>query len=130
MTEKEVLEIKGLTNAQKERASAYFLMQRNLHRKEEMDGTESEIKEYLRQKEKEYEKRKENEKKRKEKKARQKEEEKKIIELFRAAKGVGLSFESIVKEIEKKIKEKKNEKVLQQIEEYKKKLAELEKKIV
>ncbi len=130
MTEKEVLEIKGLTNAQKERASAYFLMQRNLHRKEEMDGTESEIKEYLRQKEKEYKKRKENEKKRKEKRAQQKEEEKKIIELFRAAKVVGLSTESIIEEIEKKIKEKRNEKVLQQMAELEKKMEELKKKIV
>lgn len=130
MTEKEVLEIKGLTNAQKERASAYFLMQRNLHRKEEMDGTESEIKEYLRQKEKEYEKRKENEKKRKEKKAQQKEEEKKIIELFKTAKGVGLSTESIIEEIEKKIKEKKNEKVLAKMAELEKQMEELKKKIV
>lgn len=122
MTEKEVLAIKGLTNAQKERASAYFLMQRNLHRKEELNGTASEIKEYLTQKVKEYEKRKENEKKRKEKKAQQKEEEKKIIELFKTAKGVGLSVETIIKEIEGKIKEKKNEKVLAKMEELKNKL--------
>ncbi len=130
MTEKEVLEIKGLTNAQKERAKAFFSMQRNLHKSEEMEGTAFEIKAYLNKKVEEYVKRKENEKKRKEKKAQQKEEERKIIELFKMAKGVGLSAESIVEELEKKIKEKRNEKVLQQIEEYKKKLAELEKKIV
>ena len=130
MTEKDVLEIKGLSSAQKERARAYFTMQRNLHRKEEMEGTTSEIKEYLNKKVKEYEKRKENEKKRKEKKARQKEEEKKIIELFRTAKGVGLSTESIVEEIEKKIKEKKNEKVLAKMAELEKQMEELKKKIV
>ena len=122
MTEKEVLTIKGLTNAQKERAKAFFTMQRNLHRKEEMDGTPSEIKE--------YEKRKENEKKRKEKKAQQKEEEKKIIELFKTAKGVGLSTESIIEEIEKKIKEKKNEKVLAKMAELEKQMAELKNKLV
>lgn len=130
MTEKEVLEIKGLTNAQKERARAYFLMQRNLHRKEEMDGTASEIKDYLSKKVTEYDKRKENEKKRKEKKAQQKEEEKKIIELFYTAKGVGLSVETIVEEIEKKIKEKKNEKVLAKMAELEKQMEELKKKIV
>lgn len=130
MTEKEVLAIKGLTNAQKERAKAYFLMQRNLHRKKEMDGTPSEIKEYLTQKVKEYEKRKENEKKRKEKKAQLKEEEKRIIELFKTAKGVGLSTESIIEEIEKKIKEKKNEKVLAKMAELEKQMAELKNKLV
>lgn len=130
MTEKEVLAIKGLTNAQKERAKAYFLMQRNLHRKKEMDGTPSEIKEYLTQKVKEYEKRKENEKKRKEKKAQLKEEEKRIIELFKTAKGVGLSTESIIEEIEKKIKEKKNEKVLAKMAELEKQMTELKNKLV
>lgn len=130
MTEKEVLAIKGLTNAQKERAKAFFTMQRNLHRKEEMDGTPSEIKEYLTQKVKEYEKRKENEKKRKEKKAQLKEEEKKIIELFKTAKGVGLSVETIVEEIEGKIKEKKNEKVLAKMAELEKQMAELKNKLV
>ena len=130
MTEKEVLAIKGLTNAQKERAKAFFTMQRNLHRKEEMDGTASEIKEYLTKKVKEYEKRKENEKKRKEKKAQQKEEERKIIELFRAAKGVGLSTESIIKEIEGKIKEKKNEKVLAKMAELENQIEELKNKLV
>ena len=130
MTEKDVLEIKGLSSAQKERAKAYFLMQRNLHRAEEMDGTTSEIKEYLNKKVKEYEKRKENEKKRKEKKAQQKEEEKKIIELFNTAKGVGLSVETIVEEIEKKIKEKRNEKVLAKMAELEKQMEELKKKIV
>lgn len=130
MTEKEVLAIKGLTNAQKERAKAYFLMQRNLHRKKEMDGTPSEIKEYLTQKVKEYEKRKENEKKRKEKKAQLKEEEKRIIELFKTAKGVGLSTENIIEEFEKKIKEKKNEKVLAKIAELKKQMEALNNKLV
>ena len=124
------MEIKWLTNAQKERARAYFLMQRNLHRKEEMDGTASEIKDYLSKKVTEYDKRKENEKKRKEKKAQQKEEEKKIIELFITAKGVGLSVETIVEEIEKKIKEKKNEKVLAKMAELEKQMEELKKKIV
>lgn len=130
MTEKEVLQIKGLTNAQKERAKAFFTMQRNLHRTEELDGTPSEIKEYLTKKVKEYEKRKENEKKRKEKKAQLKEEEKKIIELFKTAKGVGLSTESIIEEFEKKIKEKKNEKVLAKIAELKKQMEELNNKLV
>ena len=130
MTEKEVLEIKGLTNAQKERAKAFFLMRRNLHKSEEIEGTASEIKAYLNKKVEEYKNRKENEKKRKEKKAQQKEEEKKIIELFKTAKGVGLSAEAIVEEIERKIKEKKNEKVLAKMAELEKQMEELKKKII
>jgi len=122
-TKEQVLAMKSLTASQKERAQAYFDAQGRFHKPLTMPcNNEKEVVEFIDALQKRYEKRKAAEAKRKEKKVNEQAEVKKVIAVVKEAKAYGFTLDDVIAAVESIIKDKKNAKILAQIEELKAKL--------
>jgi len=122
-TKEQVLAMKSLTASQKERAQAYFDAQGRFHKPLTMPcNNEKEVVEFIDTLQKRYEKRKAAEAKRKEKKVNEQEEVKKVLAVVKEAKAYGFTLDDVIAAVESIIKDKKNAKILAQIEELKAKL--------
>ena len=122
-TKEQVLAMKSLTASQKERAQAYFDAQGRFHKPLTMPcNNEKEVVEFIDALQKRYEKRKAAEAKRKEKKVNEQAEMKKVLAVVKEAKAYGFTLDDVIAAVESIIKDKKNAKILAQIEELKAKL--------
>ena len=122
-TKEQVLAMKSLTASQKERAQAYFDAQGRFHKPLTMPcNNEKEVVEFIDALQKRYEKRKAAEAKRKEKKVNEQAEVKKVLAVIKEAKTYGFTLDDVIAAVESIIKDKKNAKILAQIEELKAKL--------
>ena len=122
-TKEQVLAMKSLTASQKERAQAYFDAQGRFHKPLTMPcNNEKEVVEFIDTLQKRYEKRKAGEAKRREKKVNEQEEVKKVLAVVKEAKAYGFTLDDVIAAVESIIKDKKNAKILAQIEELKAKL--------
>lgn len=122
-TKEQVLAIKGLTAAQKERAIAYFTAQERFKKPLTMPcDNEAQVKDYINGLQANYDKRKAAEKRAKEKKAAKMEEVKEVVALLNDAKKYGYSISDVKDLVMNAIREKKNAAILAQIESLKKQL--------
>lgn len=122
-TKEQVLAIKGLTAAQKERATAYFTAQERFKKPLTMPcDTEAQVKDYIAGLQANYDKRKAAEKRAKERKAAKMAELNEVVVLLNDAKKYGYSTADVKELVMGAIKEKKNAAILAQIESLKKQL--------
>lgn len=116
-TKEQVLAIKSLTPAQKERAIAYFTAQERFKKPLTMPcDNDTQVKDFCNGLQAKYDKRKAAEKKAKEKKAAKEAEVKEVAMLLAEAKKYGFNTDDVKKLILDTIKEKKNASILAQIE--------------
>lgn len=116
-TKEQVLAVKGLTAAQKERVEAYFTALGRFKKPMEMPcDTDAQVKDFINGLQAKYDKRKAAEKKAKEKKAAKIEEMREVVALLNEAKKYGFNITDVKKLILDTIKEKKNASILAQIE--------------
>lgn len=123
-TKAQVLGVVGLTQAQKDRAEAFFLTQERFGKPQEMPvNTNQEVKDYLTKMVEAYEKRKEREAKKREREEAEKGQIATIKELISSAKEYGFEFEDIINAINDAVRERKNAAI-------RAKIAELEAQLV
>lgn len=116
-TLEQVLAVRGLTAAQKERAQEWVKAQERFGKPTIFEvTTDQQVKDRLTQLQNNYVKRKEREEKNKQKKELEKQNNQAIFQAVKEAKELGFSIEDIVDVIHAGIKEKKNEKIRAQIE--------------
>ena len=122
-TKEQVLSMKNLTAAQKERATLYFEAQERFHKPLTMPcNNEKEVLEYIAGLQTRYEKRKAAEARRRDRIAQQKAAFRRIATTVNEAGKYGFTVDDIINIINDSIREKKNAKILAQIEELKAKL--------
>jgi len=117
-TLKQVLAVKGLVDAQKERANDWFKAQQRFGKELLMPvNTDAETMEFLNKLVDNYNKRKMRDDKKKAAKAAKATENAAIFEAIEDAKKFGFTVDNIVSAIKATIKEKKNEQLCQKIAE-------------
>lgn len=122
-TKEQVLAMKSLTASQKERAQAYFDAQGRFHKPLTMPcNNEKEVLDYIVKLEENYKKRKKAEAKKQERKEQQKANFKLIANAVNDAAKYGFTVKEIIDVINNAVRDKKNAKILAQIEELKAKL--------
>jgi transposase len=122
-TKEQVLAMKSLTASQKERAQAYFDAQERFHKPLTMPcNNEKEVLDYIVRLEENYKKRKEAEARKRERVEQKKANFRMVANAVNDAAKYGFTINEIIDVINNAVRDKKNAKILAQIEELKAKL--------
>jgi hypothetical protein len=115
-TKEQVLAVAGLTQAQKDRAEAYFTLLERTGKPQVMNvNTNQEVKDYLNKMIENYQKRQAAKQRKAEREAAEADKIKTIKELIESGAAYGFSFDDIVNAINDAMKERKNAAIREQI---------------